>query len=850
MVVVTRVIPVVILLAVSCVSPPKPWTPDQKSMAEDLVPDRSLEETTLEIFVTDTKDVDPPDGVLDGVHEDQMEDKLSDVIEDLAEDTPSDIPTDVSPDIIPDTKPEIVEDLQDSKPEDTPVELDSSDIAEDDGPCIADCNGKDCGPDGCDGSCGECDDSNACTEDTCAVEGACVFADTSSQCNDNIDCTTDSCDQQLGCLYSPNNNLCNDSNPCTDDACVPETGCTNMPNLLECDDINPCTLSDLCADGVCLGTPYSCDDLLDCTDDTCDGIGGCEHLLAAEWCVINNECIAAETLSSDNPCLACLPAENTADYVALADGIGCNDGEPCTVEDSCLDGACGGVPNNCDDGTSCTTNWCEDGIGCQLSPVENGTECDDGESCLLGDQCTDGICESGDVFNACDDNNDCTTDTCKLKIGCQNTPVDDGSDCSDNDACTLGDICDAGECVTNAVPDCNDGIWCSTDFCDSNIGCVHGLAEACLSDDDDWDNDGLPNLADKCPYAFDPGNPDWNSIPGPDGCESLDDHGDFQFYYELDLVTDDPPTSRRTHEPVELLPTNGWLDGTVAGIWDVIANVTTLKAGAYYGTTEAIAVSADSGTFGDDDQAMKFTGNNAHIILSHDGNLEPEAGDSFTVMTWFKAKKFSLDPMTLFSNSLQYGSTQDEWQLWSGINLRLGEGCFYPDNYPQEKQTVANGGRLFFSLGYSTDCQSVSSETFVADGEWHHVAAVLDGESVLLYVDGFREAQSTRETDLKTYGSSVNIGAYSGYNTYSSKEQYHQFFDGTMDDFVVFNRALSDDDIWNYVNSNAPYGTEFFASPAGDFSDVRLTETPGPGESGPEVVKKFEVLTQIGRAHV
>jgi hypothetical protein len=42
------------------------------------------------------------------------------------------------------------------------------------GACIRSCAGKQCGPDGCGGSCGSCNDENRCTGDTCSAQGICV----------------------------------------------------------------------------------------------------------------------------------------------------------------------------------------------------------------------------------------------------------------------------------------------------------------------------------------------------------------------------------------------------------------------------------------------------------------------------------------------------------------------------------------------------------------------------------------------------------------------------------------------------------------------------------------------------
>jgi hypothetical protein len=40
-------------------------------------------------------------------------------------------------------------------------------------PCVPDCSDKECGDDGCEGSCGECDDGDPCTDDFCTDDGIC-----------------------------------------------------------------------------------------------------------------------------------------------------------------------------------------------------------------------------------------------------------------------------------------------------------------------------------------------------------------------------------------------------------------------------------------------------------------------------------------------------------------------------------------------------------------------------------------------------------------------------------------------------------------------------------------------------
>ena len=69
---------------------------------------------------------------------------------------------------------------------------------------------------------------------------------------------------------------CNDGNACTDDSCDPATGeCVYVNNAAPCDDGNACTKGDTCQmldlQG---GAQISCDDGNACTDDTCDPATG------------------------------------------------------------------------------------------------------------------------------------------------------------------------------------------------------------------------------------------------------------------------------------------------------------------------------------------------------------------------------------------------------------------------------------------------------------------------------------------------------------------------------------------------------------------------------------------------
>jgi hypothetical protein len=129
--------------------------------------------------------------------------------------------------------------------------------------CILDCTGRVCGDDGCGGSCGSCDDANACTIDTCTADGLCTYEDVN--CDDGLFCTDDGCNPASGCFHNPHN--CNDGIACTDDSCNEDMNrCDNIPNDTYCDDGLWCTGFEFCTAGVgCQDGPVPCR-----ADQVCD----------------------------------------------------------------------------------------------------------------------------------------------------------------------------------------------------------------------------------------------------------------------------------------------------------------------------------------------------------------------------------------------------------------------------------------------------------------------------------------------------------------------------------------------------------------------------------------------------
>ena len=94
---------------------------------------------------------------------------------------------------------------------------------------------------------------------------------------------------------------------------------------------------------------------------------------------------AEETQTAEE---GCVPGSSEDCPVVCAEGDegACDDGDPCTSDDACSDGACAGAPLDCFDGNPCTDDSCDDG-GCAWTPLE--ADCDDGDACSIASSCAD-----------------------------------------------------------------------------------------------------------------------------------------------------------------------------------------------------------------------------------------------------------------------------------------------------------------------------------------------------------------------------------------------------------------------------------------------------------------------------
>jgi PKD repeat protein len=90
---------------------------------------------------------------------------------------------------------------------------------------------------------------------------------------------------------------------------------------------------------------------------------------------------------------------------------------------------------------------------------------------------------------------------------------------------------------------------------------------------------------------------------------------------------------------------------------------------------------------------------------------------------------------------------------------------------------------------------NLASANSVSDGQWHHLVAVRQGLVTSIYIDGVKRGSLTA-TVLKEVSNSANfkIGVQEGPTSNSN------FFNGDIDDVIIYNKALTDAEVLAFFN--------------------------------------------------
>ena len=283
-----------------------------------------------------------------------------------------------------------------------------SEVPDPDNPCTAECTGKECGDDGCGSNCGVCTGEDTCVDGTCS---SCAPLCEGKQCGD--DGCGGSCGTCLDDQGAPNEAYCQADFTCWQ--CQPL--CANK----ECGadgcgaTCGECAAGETCQGGTCVDQKSlapcpageACieisDAYLGCHENGYipgDNVTGCHDLTGG--CPGNQTCLLTNDEGTESKCV-----ENCGKCGA---GTTCGD----VTGDGylgCMDGGYipAGAPNNCHEGDGCqgnatcfftnadyTESVCIDNCSaCQPGSCPEGEICD-GSFCVP-EPCTPGSCDGDDV---------------------------------------------------------------------------------------------------------------------------------------------------------------------------------------------------------------------------------------------------------------------------------------------------------------------------------------------------------------------------------------------------------------------------------------------------------------------
>jgi len=274
--------------------------------------------------------------------------------------------------------------------------------------CTPDCAGRQCGGDGCGGTCGQCGSGLQCDPDTGKCAGVCGGTNLHKVCG-----KTQGGDE----LLCPANTTCVGSDQCSCPKGYEAQTCAGTLCNSNCEWPWQCVQKAATCQASCAGR--------NCGPDGCGGSCG--------TCPLDATCSAYGQCSK------------------VAGGCA-----PQCGGKQCGSNGCGGTCGSCPSGSSCTSaGTCTTVVGC--TPSCAGKQCGpNGCGGLCGSCAAGAICSGGACVKSCTPN--CSAKQCGSD-GC-------GGSCG---LCSPGAFCNGGACMKSCTPSCA-GKQCGPDGCGGSCG--------------------------------------------------------------------------------------------------------------------------------------------------------------------------------------------------------------------------------------------------------------------------------------------------------------------------------------------------------------------------------------------
>jgi hypothetical protein len=214
----------------------------------------------------------------------------------------------------------------------------------------------------------------------------------------------------------------------------------------------------------------------------------------------------------------------------------------------------------------------------------------------------------------------------------------------------------------------------------------------------------------------------------------------------------------QTNGATEQFSLPNYPDGNLKSYWR-LNSTTSDSIGNAQGTNTN--VSYMSGLFGD---ATSYAGTSSKTVVPDNSALHLGPGDR-TISFWIKT--------TDSATSQNFIGNRNDNSTWWRIFTKDSDQFYFEmgNNYPSNYKL------------------STSDSITYANGVWHHVAVVTNGSSIQWYFDGSAAGSDTWSPfNTDNTNGEIHFGV-------SNHGGYLDWYNGSLDDIVIFNRPLSADDI-------------------------------------------------------
>ena len=162
--------------------------------------------------------------------------------------------------------------------------------------------------------------------------------------------------------------------------------------------------------------------------------------------------------------------------------------------------------------------------------------------------------------------------------------------------------------------------------------------------------------------------------------------------------------------------------------------------------------------------ALDFDGSNDYVEVDHSSIYNVS---QVSISAWINVDDNDTSSRTIFSN---FKSDSDGYQL-----------------------VVDGNAKLQFAVGFGSSYGSCSSDMEITENNWTLVTATYDASSVKLYINDELDKTCNYSDSISNSDGKQIFGA----SDYNSDGTYDDFFDGTIDELVIWKKAIDLEDVEN-----------------------------------------------------